>query len=265
MKNFGFLLNHLGLWITLVAAGLGSGDQKSVSVDLLEESDFSNTGVFENQQKIDLPFSMKLIDFNIEFYNSKIAVADQAKGEILQKHAETLPLIYKGFESTLIDWKIKVKEFIPFAIKTDNGYTPADKPGSVTAAFVETKNNVTGDTASGWITSSSMMYEPKFLDLKRSRLLFLTDPEPKKFESLVLVRDKEGREDTIKLEVNKPHRINGWKVYQLGYDTQMGKYSKRSVIEAVRDPWLPVVYFGILMLLAGAVYLFWLGRPVSEE
>jgi hypothetical protein len=45
----------------------------------------------------------------------------------------------------------------------------------------------------------------------------------------------------------------------------MGKYSKRSVIEAVRDPWLPVVYAGILMLLGGAVYLFWLGRPVKTE
>ena len=133
-----------------------------------------------------MPFSMKLIDFNIEFYNPKIAVADQSKGEILQKHAETLPLIYKGFESKLIDWKIKVKEFLPFAIKTDSGYIPADKPGSISAAFVETKNIITGDTASGWITSGSMMFEPRYLNLKRSKLLFLTEPEPKKFESLVI-------------------------------------------------------------------------------
>ena len=117
MKNLGFLLNHLGLWITLVAAGLGSGDQKSVSIDLFEDSGFTNTGILANQQMIDLPFSMKLIDFNIEFYNPKIAVADGSKGEIVQKHAETLPLIYKGFETKLIDWKIKVKEFLPFAIQ----------------------------------------------------------------------------------------------------------------------------------------------------
>jgi hypothetical protein len=265
VKNLGFLLNHFGLWITLVAAGLGSGDQKSASIDLFEDSGFMNTGILENQQKIDMPFSMKLIDFNIEFYNPKIAVADQSKGEILQKHAETLPLIYKGFESKLIDWKIKVKEFLPFAVKTDSGYIPADKPGSISAAFVETKNLITGDTASGWITSGSMMYEPRFLSLKRSKLLILTDPDPRKFESLVLVKDSKGNEETIKLEVNKPHRLNGWRLYQLSYDTELGKYSKRSVIEAVKDPWLPVVYFGILMLLGGAVYLFWLGRPAKEE
>jgi hypothetical protein len=265
MKNAGFLLNHLGLWITLVSAGLGAGDQKSVTINLNEDSEFTHTGILENQQMIDLPFSMKLVDFNIEFYNPKIAVADGMKGEIEQKHAETLPLIYKGFEGRLIDWKIKVKEFLPFAIQVHGGFIAEDKPGSMSAAFVETRNVITGDTASGWITSGSMMFESRFLNLKRSKLLILTEPEPKKFESLVVVKDKNGKEDTVKLEVNKPYRINGWKIYQLSYDTEMGKYSKRSVIEAVRDPWLPAVYFGILMLLGGAVYLFWLGRPVKEE
>jgi hypothetical protein len=265
IKNLGFLLNHFGLWITLVAAGLGSGDQKSVKIDLFEDSGFINTGILTNQQKIDMPFSLKLIDFNIEFYNPKIAVADQLKGEIVQKHAETLPLIYQGFESKLIDWKIKVKEFLPFALKTDSGYIRADKPGSIAVAFIETKNIITGDTLSGWITNGSMMFEPRFLNLKRSKLLILTEPEPRKFESLVVVRDNRNIDDTIKLEVNKPYRLNGWKIYQLSYDTEMGKYSKRSIIEAVRDPWLPVVYTGILMLLGGAVYLFWLGRPAKEE
>jgi hypothetical protein len=265
MKNLGFLLNHLGLWITLVAAGLGSGDQKSVTIDLVENGGFTNTAVLDNKQKIELPFTMKLIDFTIEFYNPKVGVADQSKGEILQKHAETLPLIYKGFESKLIDWNIKVKEYLPNAIRTDSGYVSADKPGSMSVAFVETKNVITGDTASGWITSGSMMFEPRFLNLKRSKLLILTEPEPRKFESLVIVKDSRNIEDTIKLEVNKPYRLSGWKIYQLSYDTEMGKYSKRSVIEAVRDPWLPIVYIGIFMLLGGAVYLFWLGRPLKEE
>jgi hypothetical protein len=135
----------------------------------------------------------------------------------------------------------------------------------MSAAFVKTENVITGDTTSGWITSGSMMFNPGFLSLKGSKILILTEPEPRKFESLVLVRDNMNKEDTIKLEVNKPYRLNGWKLYQLSYDTELGKYSKRSVIEAVKDPWLPVVYVGIFMLLAGAVYLFWSGRPVKEE
>jgi hypothetical protein len=197
-------------------------------------------------------------------YDSKIAVADRSRGEILQRHDETFPIIHKGFRTTLIDWSVNVKEYLPFAIKTDSGYFIADKPGSIAAAYIETRNRVTGDTISGWITSSSMMFEPRFLDLKRSKVLILTEPEPRKFESLVVVRDAEGITDTVRLQVNKPHRVNGWKIYQISYDTEMGKYSTLSVIEAVKDPWLPLVYTGVLLLLGGAVYLFWLGRSVRS-
>jgi hypothetical protein len=265
LKNLGFLLNHLGLWITLVAAGLGSGDLKRVTIDLYENKGFIQTGMLANNRPYNMPFSMELLDFNIELYNPKIAVADRSKGEIVQKHGETLPLIRKGFETKLIDWEIRVKDYLPGAIKSDSGYVGADKPGSIAVAFVETRNVVTGDTASGWITGGSLLFEPRFIDLKGSRLLFLTEPEPRKFESLVVLKSNGSVDDTIKLEVNKPYRFKGWKLYQISYDTQMGKYSKLSVIEAVRDPWLPLVYSGILMLLGGAVYLFWLGRPLHRE
>jgi hypothetical protein len=265
LKNLGFLLNHLGLWITLVAAGLGSGDLKRVTIDLYENRGFIHAGTLANKHPFELPFSMELLDFNMELYNPKIAVADRYKGEIVQKHGETLPLIRKGFETKLIDWEIKVKDYLPCAIKSDTGYVRADKPGSIAVAFVETRNMVTGDTSSGWVTSGSLLFETRFLDLKGSRLLFLTEPEPRKFESLVVLRSSGRIDDTIKLEVNKPYRFQGWKLYQTGYDTQMGKYSKLSVTEAVKDPWLPLVYAGILMLLGGAVYLFWLGRPLHRE
>jgi hypothetical protein len=60
--------------------------------------------------------------------------------------------------------------------------------------------------------------------------------------------------DTIR--VNKPLSIRGWKIYQYSYDEAMGSSSNISVFELVRDPWLPFVYLGIFMMLAGAVWLF---------
>ena len=74
----------------------------------------------------------------------------------------------------------------------------------------------------------------------------------------------DGEELPLTLEVNKPYKYQGWKLYQLSYDDTMGKWSNLSVIEAVRDPWLPLVYTGILLLLAGAAYLFWIGREIKE-
>jgi len=265
VKNLGFFLNHLGLWITLLAAGLGSGDLKRVTIDLYENRNFSNIGILADQSRYILPFNMKLLDFNMTLYNPKIAVADRSRGEILQKHGETLPLISTGFETKLIDWNVRVTDYIPFAVKTDSGYRQSDQPGSMSVAYLETRNLISGDTVSGWVASGSLIFEPRYLDLGRSRLLILTEPEPRKFESLMVLKDARGIADTIKLEVNKPYRFRGWKLYQFSYDTPMGKYSTLSVIEAVKDPWLPLVYTGILMLLGGAVYLFWLGRGIRSE
>jgi len=60
--------------------------------------------------------------------------------------------------------------------------------------------------------------------------------------------------------VNNPYKFKGWTIYQSGYDEQMGKWSEISIIRLVRDPWLPVVYTGIFMLLAGALLMLWTGR-----
>ncbi len=54
--------------------------------------------------------------------------------------------------------------------------------------------------------------------------------------------------------------IDGLKIYQTGYDESKGKWSKINIIELVKDPWLPVVYIGIFMILAGSLYLAWMGR-----
>ncbi len=265
-KNAGFVLNHFGLWVTLVSAGFGSGDLRRVTVNLYEKGDFIRDGILNSShEKVELPFSMKLIDFDIDLYNPKLAVADGIKGKIIEKHGETLPVIHRGFETTLIDWEIKVKEFMPFAIKTDSGFIESEVPGNMAVAFVETKNKVTADTVSGWLTSGSLSYDPRYLELGNSELLILTAPEPRKFSSKIQILDSKGVQNETQLEVNKPFRVHGWKLYQISYDTRMGKLSTLSVIEAVRDPWLPVVYAGVFMLLGGALYLFWLGRGAKTE
>ncbi|WP_232319722.1 cytochrome c biogenesis protein ResB [Prosthecochloris sp. HL-130-GSB] len=74
---------------------------------------------------------------------------------------------------------------------------------------------------------------------------------------------KTGSEDTV-LEVNRPHQVNGWKLYQMGYDEAAGKWSKLSLVEGVRDPWLPAVYTGFFMILAGNLLFFWKGMKKTR-
>lgn len=84
--------------------------------------------------------------------------------------------------------------------------------------------------------------------------------EPRRYASDVTVIGNDGHEQRDTIEVNKPLDYGGWKIYQLDYDEQMGEWSTLSVFELVSDPWLPFVYLGIFMMLAGAVLSFFKGK-----
>ena len=117
---------------------------------------------------------------------------------------------------------------------------------------------------SGWICSGSFLVPSSFLPLGHGSVAVMTIPEPEKFLSHVLIQDDSGEIDSVSIEVNKPFKKDGFKLYQTSYDQEKGKWSTLSVLEAVKDPWLPAVYVGIFMLLAGAIYIFWIGNEQKK-
>ena len=107
---------------------------------------------------------------------------------------------------------------------------------------------------------------PIAIELKKFIMETYNDGSPKRFGSEIQIltksgkRSSSGRFDTSKniettVEVNKPYEVDGWKIYQYGYDTQMGAQSQITILELVSDPWLPWVYAGFYMMLAGAVLM----------
>ena len=100
---------------------------------------------------------------------------------------------------------------------------------------------------------------PLAIELKKFIMETYDDGSPKRFASDIQILTKTGKNIQTTVEVNKPVEVDGWKIYQYGYDTQMGAMSQTSILELVSDPWLPLVYTGIYMMLAGAVCMFILG------
>ncbi len=266
-KNLGFLLNHAGLWITIAAGYLGAGDLLRVNVSTLEGHGPVNMGMnVRTQEAIELPFSIQLTDFSINDYNPKIAIMDTRSGEATNEDGKSIVLIEKGLETSILDWDIEITEFLPSTFKTVHStYYPADSIGSAPAARVSAVNRVSGEERSGWISCGSFRVMYQHLPLDQHMSLVMTTPEPEKYYSDIVLFGQDGEELQYTLEVNKPFTYQGWKLYQQSYDDKMGKWSKLSVIEAVRDPWLPLVYTGIFLLLAGAAYLFWIGREIKES
>ncbi len=93
---------------------------------------------------------------------------------------------------------------------------------------------------------------PIAIMLKKFILEEYDDGSPKRFASEVNVYTKSGKEVQGTIEVNKPLTVEGYKIYQYDYDQQYGAMSQISILEIVRDPWLPAVYTGIIILLTGA-------------
>ena len=104
-------------------------------------------------------------------------------------------------------------------------------------------------------TQQQIMKMPFAIELKEFVMETYDDGKPKRFASEVLIRTTTGELIQTTIEVNKPVEVDGWKIYQYGYDMQMGAMSQTSILELVSDPWLPLVYTGIYMMLAGAVLM----------
>ncbi len=117
---------------------------------------------------------------------------------------------------------------------------------------------ITNLGATEWrgVDDSGMLHDlPIAIELQRFIMETYDDGSPRRFASDIRVRTKRGKDFQATVDVNNPVEVDGWKIYQYGYDTQAGAQSRISIFELVRDPWLPYVYAGIFMMLAGAVFM----------
>ena len=105
---------------------------------------------------------------------------------------------------------------------------------------------------------------PLTIELKQFIMETYDDGSPKRYASEIQIQTKSGKMIETTVDVNKPVEVDGWKIYQYGYDTKMGAMSQISILELVSDPWLPLVYTGISMMLAGAVCMFLKGKKVKK-
>lgn len=69
---------------------------------------------------------------------------------------------------------------------------------------------------------------------------------PKQFISTLTINGGE----TYTTSVNHPARYHGWWIYQSDYDHRQQDFC---ILQVVRDPWLPVVYVGFVLMVIGAI------------
>ncbi len=257
-KNIGFMLNHIGLWITIAAATMGSGDLQRLHMVLTENQDYTNQAFDGKQQTYDLPVSLKLHDFVIEEYPPKLALINRDFSFVFDDNQS----IFAADEDSTLhikNWAITIDTYYPDAVPMDSVFIPQEINGAPPAVMITATNTVSQKTVKGWVSSGSYMIPQKLLQLDGNYALAMLKPQTKKYSSIISYATISGETGNATIEVNKPISLEGWKIYQYSYDDELGKWSQTSIVEVIRDPWLPLVYIGIFLMLAGAVYIFWIG------
>ena len=255
-KNIAFLLNHFGLWLTMFAGVLGQGDIVRLTMDLKKDIPQWQAKTAD-QQTINLPIAIQLKDFSIDIYPNKLFVIDTTGTSLPKGRPIGFMLEQEGAQMTLLDWKITLHKYLERAIPdTDSTYIYHTMWGATNAALVTVEDLRTHQTKTEWISSGNFQLPPRAIDLEAAHTLVMAPPEARKFQSEVLIYQKgSNRILEEKIEVNHPITVGGWRIYQLSYDERMGRWSDLSVIELVSDPWLPIVYTGIFLLIAGGIAL----------
>ncbi len=257
-KNLGFFLNHLGLWIAVIAGSAGTGDVRMLSMEL-HEGEIKHVAADSSGTKFELPFAIQLIDFSLQEYEPKIGLLDYKKSELLIDDRNQP--FYSGESNTgeLMGKKIKILKYLHSAGKFGNRYEPFIGTGAPPAALIEITDSENNEKLECWLSCGNFMNPPDYYKIDSTYSIIMIPPEPKKFTSDVIVFS-ELNKDSVSIEVNKPFKIAGWKIYQSSYNEELGKYSNTSTFELVHDPWLPAVYTGIFLMMAGAIYLLATGK-----
>ncbi|MBN1183088.1 MAG: cytochrome c biogenesis protein ResB [Bacteroidales bacterium] len=254
--SIGFILNHLGLWLALAAAAIGAGDRQKLTM-YLKETETVWYAFNEKGESFELPFAVELNDFQLEEYTPKIAIIDNQTGEFIKKAGKPLITDFVvNDEMVFGDYTFIVKEYYPLSWEMGNVYQPVNTIGATPSAGIL----LTDYDTLQWISSGSFMQNPRILNLTDDHSLIMLKPEPSRYISKVTLYEKDGVVTKNTIEVNKPLKIGGWKVYQVSYDDNMGRWSETSTVELINDPWLRIVYAGCILMVLGAAYLIYNGK-----
>lgn len=254
-KDIPFIINHLGLFMAMTCATLGNADMQTLRMTAMEGKP-ERRAVDSQGDTVELDLAIELHKFEIEEYPPQILLADHMEKKVLQ-------------EGEHAGWKIQVvKKLEEAAFVHSEGeirYEPWNSSGATTAIFIKaTKDD---QSIAGWVSCGSYAFPAKSLPLNARYSVIMPERAPKRYTSDISIYTRDGQKLKGTVEVNKPMKADGWKVYQYSYDRSRGKWSETSIFELVKDPWLPAVYCGIFLMLAGALclMLFMAPKPIKED
>ena len=245
-KDYGFMLNHIGLLLLLFAAGPGSADMQRWFMTVAEGTTEWRGERSGATDPVELPIAITLLDFKMDEYPPKIAIVDKATGESQPVKSPSFVEAVGGGTGIISGWRVSIDSF---------DYRPMMAP----VAMISAERVSDGKILAGKVSCGNHFQQFMILDIDERLCFAMTYPEPERFSSQVEVFTKDGKEKSGVVEVNAPLKTGNWNIYQYSYDTSKGRDSQISIFELVYDPWLMPAYAGIAMVMLGSLTLLFRG------
>ena len=155
-KDIPFVLNHLGLFLTLLAAVLGSADMHRYQMVVGKENpEWRATD--DNTKMVEMDLAIQLNEFTIDEYPPKLMLIDNNSGKTLPEKQPVSILIDKqGAVGQLLDWEITVTQILdnsaPVIGKDSVKFVEFYSEGASAAVLVNARNIKNGITTTGWVS-----------------------------------------------------------------------------------------------------------------
>lgn len=260
--SIGTVITHLSILVIFFGAFIGIvyGEKGFVKIAKTEEvSSFMSKG-----EKVNLSFSVRLDDFiYTEYIDPKekllVYTMDSGEGQRLIAEINT----EAGVESDIADTGYRIKalnylsDFVMDTI-TKVAQTRSARPDN--PAIQVRLRSKAGQVSTFWVFARfpdmHQRIDPNFKFVYR-----WAGRRPKDFISKVTIL-KENKELMKKyIRVNEPLNFGGYKFFQSSYDTEALSWSG---LQVVKDPGVPVVYAGFILLITGFMIIFYI-NPIMQR
>ncbi len=254
LRNFAFFLNHAGLYIVLLTAIPGSADLQRLFMTL-HEGGITWQASDRRGRVYDMPLAFKLLRFEMEEHNPKAVFINRKSGTVPGHQREKMFELRDGSSGQLLNWSVNVLRHHALAWPVGAAYEAVMHHGAAPASLIRVINKNDGRQLEGWISCGSFAFAEKLLQIDDELLIGMSVPSASRFRTIAHLMSKSGIDREVEIEVNRPITVDGWKIYQHSYDSRFGRWSKTSTLELIRDPWLPAVYIGFFMIIAGSLLM----------
>ena len=246
-----FHLIFLGI---LVSTLFGSGDKVRVRVVTTVGRPVQG-GMTRDDKPLALPFSLMLKEFSMDEYPPRLYLVEE--GSLSKDFVEVGS---SDVEGMLGDWQIRCVQVLDRAgrMSADSAFVSMNHVGDTSATLVRATHITEGKVVEGWVSCGSHIFAGSSLQLPDGRVVVMPRREPKKYLSRVEVADEDGVRN-LEISVNHPATVGAWKIYQVGYDNDRGRWSTTSVLECVKDGWYAVIHVALWSVLVAGVCMFILG------